>query len=149
MTTASLENANSEQNEAVLERQREKEHLQTVRGVCETEATKYTSKTLGADDKEKLVSATMEEGRKWGVQAHGSRPDDEQAWMESGLDLRLDCLHQRYRADLVDTITQYAVSKLKELEKDQANAQAAPTLAPNKGSAIQDNGAPKGLSEQL
>jgi hypothetical protein len=127
----------------------QQEHLQTVRGVCEIETAKYEDESLSADEKEKLVSAIMEEARRWGVRSYDYQSAEDKVWMKPGLDLRLDCLSKTYKMQLVDIIEKCAVSKLKELEKDRAISHAACTPAPNNGPANQDNNEPKRLSEQL
>jgi hypothetical protein len=147
--TVNWNNANDEQAEAVEKHRIQQEHLQTVRGVCETETTKYEDETLSADEKKKLVSAIKEEAHRWGVRSYDFQSAEDKVWMKPGLDLRLDCLSQTYKMQLVKLIEKCAVNKLKKLEIDRAASHAALTPTPNNGPANQANSEPKRLSKQF
>ncbi|KAF1850189.1 uncharacterized protein K460DRAFT_270887 [Cucurbitaria berberidis CBS 394.84] len=107
----------------------EEAYLYTVRAFVEREAAKHRDDVaMDEDENEALFSAVKEAGRKWSNHTYNKLDVATQNLVRRGLDMRLDRIDEKYKAELATLLSDCAARKLQELAQD-----SAPFAAPNPG----------------
>jgi hypothetical protein len=107
------------------EKSHEASKPRTVREATYTESSKHRTYNISKDENEELANKIIAMARKWAVRTYDSLPAILQQQLESGLDLRLDCIDAAYTAQLEQAIGECAARKLTEFDANVGGKPAA------------------------
>ncbi|KAF2825285.1 hypothetical protein CC86DRAFT_419164 [Ophiobolus disseminans] len=107
-------------NKAAIESGHALAQSHMVRSVALSQASKYRSTSLSADENEELAHAITRSARIWAGNTFRKLPENIQGTVDKGLDMRLDHIEPEFREELEKTIERCAMRKTKQFENERA-----------------------------